>query len=251
VTAIDITVGSGQDAMESTNTGDSDSNNFDVAGIASPGGAGANEHVAARFTGITIPAGATITSAYVQWYVTTLTAMDVDISFQDASAPVAFNGLVVYTDSTSIVYRTYTSAVVQWTGTMTGSAYNSSPSLVSIINELIASYTYSSGSMLCLLHSRSSNLCIVRGYLYGGASYAAKLHIEYSTPSLEQEGYRFRNDDGNETGASWAGNQDNEVTAPAGTNLRLRVLVNATGDQTTTQYQLEYKKSIDSIWMKV
>jgi hypothetical protein len=69
-------------------------------------------------------------------------------------------------------------------------------------------------------------------------------------PTIEQEGFRFRNDDGNETTANWAASQDNNATAPAEVNLRLRMLINATGNPATAQYQLEYKKSTDSDWIK-
>jgi hypothetical protein len=69
--------------------------------------------------------------------------------------------------------------------------------------------------------------------------------------SLEQEGARFRNDDGNETAATWAAAQDANVTAPAGTNLRLRLLANATGDPPSQAYRLDYKKSTDSTYRQV
>jgi hypothetical protein len=71
------------------------------------------------------------------------------------------------------------------------------------------------------------------------------------TPTLEQEGFRFRLDDGNETGASWLATQDANISRDKNLNTRLRVLLNATGDLSSTQYQLEYKKSTDSTFVKV
>lgn len=59
----------------------------------------------------------------------------------------------------------------------------------------------------------------------------------------EQEGARFRNDDGSETTATWAASQDSNHTAALSTNLRLRALVNATGDPATGAYTLRYQKN--------
>jgi hypothetical protein len=69
--------------------------------------------------------------------------------------------------------------------------------------------------------------------------------------TLEQEGYRWRNDDGAEDAATWAASQDAGLTASVGQNKRLRVLVNATNDPASTQYQLEWRKQGDSTWRVV
>lgn len=59
--------------------------------------------------------------------------------------------------------------------------------------------------------------------------------------SLEQEGYRWRDDDGSESAATWLDSQDTDISRDLSTNTRLRVLVNASGDVGSTQYQLEYR----------
>lgn len=61
-----------------------------------------------------------------------------------------------------------------------------------------------------------------------------------------QEGFRWRNDDGDETGASWKETQDINTTIATGTNLRLRVLVDLTGDPGSEGMTLQYRKSGDS-----
>jgi hypothetical protein len=66
-----------------------------------------------------------------------------------------------------------------------------------------------------------------------------------------QEGYRFRNDDGDETAATWAASQDSNITAPTGSNRRLRVLVDTEEDLGSTAFQLEYKLSSLSLYRKV
>jgi hypothetical protein len=70
--------------------------------------------------------------------------------------------------------------------------------------------------------------------------------------NTQQEGYRWRDDDGNESGATWLQDQDAAASVAVETNIRLRVLVDAaTGDPASTQYQLEYKKLPSGDWKKV
>jgi len=67
---------------------------------------------------------------------------------------------------------------------------------------------------------------------------------------IDQEGFRFRNDDGDEDAATWKEAQDTNLTAAKSVNTRLRVILDATGDPATTQYQLEYRRS-GQLWRKV
>lgn len=69
--------------------------------------------------------------------------------------------------------------------------------------------------------------------------------------SIEQEGFRWRADDGSESAATWLDSQDVNITRATATNTRLRLLLNATGDPPTDQYQLSFKKSSDSTWKRV
>ena len=61
--------------------------------------------------------------------------------------------------------------------------------------------------------------------------------------TLEQEGFRWYEDNGSESGSSAAAAQDTNITAAAGSTKRLRMLVNATGDPATKQFKLQWKKS--------
>lgn len=63
--------------------------------------------------------------------------------------------------------------------------------------------------------------------------------------SLDQEGYRFRNDDGSESAATWRQNQDTVDEVARDTNIRLRVLVDASGNPNSEQYRLDYKEASD------
>ena len=70
--------------------------------------------------------------------------------------------------------------------------------------------------------------------------------------TVDQEGYRWRNDDEGEATATWAtAAQDATATVNLETNIRLRALINATGDPATANYQLEYRKQGTSDWIKV
>jgi hypothetical protein len=68
----------------------------------------------------------------------------------------------------------------------------------------------------------------------------------------EQEGFRFRLDDGSQATATWLATQDSNIARDRSLNTRLRILPNAaTGDPPSTPFQLEYKKSTDSTYTKV
>ena len=80
---------------------------------------------------------------------------------------------------------------------------------------------------------------------------AVVVEVRGIAPTIEQEGFRWRGDDGSETGAGWLASQDSNITRAPDTNTRLRTLLNATDDPSSSQYQLEYKKSTDSTYSKV
>lgn len=69
--------------------------------------------------------------------------------------------------------------------------------------------------------------------------------------TLDQEGYRFRNDDGNEATATWKAAQDTNVTLAPGSVARLRFVVNGTGDPTSKALKLEFRKVGQTPWVGV
>jgi hypothetical protein len=74
---------------------------------------------------------------------------------------------------------------------------------------------------------------------------------EWSPPgTLEQEGFRFAEDDGSESSASWIAAQDTNITRQLTTNTRLRIIINSTGNSSATNYRLEYQESGGN-WRKV
>lgn len=64
--------------------------------------------------------------------------------------------------------------------------------------------------------------------------------------TLIQEGFRWRNDDNTEALATWKHDQDVAGTIEAGTNIRLRMLIDSTGDPAASQFQLERRLTTDS-----
>lgn len=71
------------------------------------------------------------------------------------------------------------------------------------------------------------------------------------TEPLEQEGYRWRNDDGSETTATWKAAQDTSVTLALDARARLRFVVSANSAVAAKAYTLYYKLSTDPTWLPV
>lgn len=70
-----------------------------------------------------------------------------------------------------------------------------------------------------------------------------KVKVYYTEPpEEEQEGFRWRDDDDSESAAAFLAAQDAHITRAKNTNTRLRVLIDAVHDPTTTPYQLEFRK---------
>lgn len=152
-----------------------------------------NEWAYFRFTGITIPSGATITSAYITFGFDSSGQDEPDLTIfgVDASNPSAPS----WGGSTPISGLTPTTATVDWASTNLGSGnappvsdFNT-PSLVTIVQELVDSYSYSSSAMAFFTRlrtgatadgSRDFSVIGLDNATYGAAS-AARLTITYTT----------------------------------------------------------------------
>ncbi len=60
--------------------------------------------------------------------------------------------------------------------------------------------------------------------------------------TTETEGYRWRDDDGSESAATWLAVQDTNVSVGKTINVRLRVLTDTTGDAPSVTRTLQYKR---------
>lgn len=115
------------------------------------------------------------------------------------------------------------------------------PSAWNISNNVTGEYQLQTGS----------GSITVDGTFDSSVEYVGMLLIynEILVATTEEEGFRARNDDGSETTASFAAAQDTNFTFPIDTNLRLRMLLNATNDPASTAYKLEYKLNADSTYV--
>jgi hypothetical protein len=78
------------------------------------------------------------------------------------------------------------------------------------------------------------------------------LAYNFTKATVDLEGFRFRNDDGDETAATWAAAQDANLTRDKAIATRLRVLLNTSGDVSTRNFRLEYRsKGLGGPWLKV
>lgn len=71
-------------------------------------------------------------------------------------------------------------------------------------------------------------------------------HEYVITSTLTQEGFRFYNDDGSESTATAKDSQDTGISLAKNQTIRIRVLVDASGDPDSKQFTLKYKKASDA-----
>lgn len=72
-----------------------------------------------------------------------------------------------------------------------------------------------------------------------------------SSFALEQHSFRFYDDDGDEDASTPLEALNTPVTVQVETPVRLRVLVNATGDPSSKNFKLQYRKVGDTLWQDV
>lgn len=145
--------------------------------LASRNSSGYYYHSFARWTGITIPAGAVITAAYVSIHQSPLSGSPLGkIWFNDVAAPSA------PTSSSSAGGKALTTNGVVWT--FSGTGWADSPDISTIINELIASHgPYSSGVMMMMLKYYTSaypHQMMAKSWDYGDHSYGPTLTIQWA-----------------------------------------------------------------------
>lgn len=138
----------------------------------------ADYYAGLRFTNVTIPAGATVTNAYITLNVNnssvdspeglTITANDVD----DAAT--------FTTASNNISSRAMTTASVSWPGADIGTGAKDSPDIKTVIQEIIDRAGWSSGNDIVILlqGSSSSSFTFVA---YDNGSNIPSITIEYTT----------------------------------------------------------------------
>lgn len=101
-----------------------------------------------------------------------------------------------------------------------------------------------------LIKSDSSDTAM--GWTFGTSDDWSVVEAAFTEISpIDQEGFRFRNDDGSESAATWMQNQDTDASQSKNTNVRLRTVLDTPADPVSIPFRLEYKKSTDSVYKKV
>ena len=170
-----------------------------------------------RFTGITIPKGATIVHAYLvigesSWAVGT----NLKISAEKTANPTA------PTSNANEASKVRTTASVVWNSGSSDGAYHNSPDIASVIQELVNNFSYTTGSAIQILvdnnGSTSPNQALLNSFESGTPP---KLDIVYSQGALSNAAqitaYSLPGQTGTATINSTAGTIG--VTVPAGTNV--------------------------------
>ncbi len=143
---------------------------------------GADEWNGWRFQGVTIPDGATITSAYLTLYFTSSSSDEPDVTIYGANK--GASGGQFSEAQNNITNRTRTTASVNWGSADLGApGWFDTSDLSTIVQELIDNYSYASGaSMIFVWKSRANDGArdtSVQSY-DGSTTNAGKLHIEYT-----------------------------------------------------------------------
>ncbi len=185
-----------------------------------------NQKVGMRFTGITVPKGATITNAYIQFTVDETATTSTSLSIRGQAADNAGS----FTTSTgNISGRSLTTASVSWNpaswGTVGAAGTDQrTPNLASIISEITSRSGWSSGNSLVLIVTGSGKRT-AEAY-EGSASQAPLLVVEYSETSSGSVSSRVASgkDDAEEnasTGAVQLGSSDLELVTDGTVNQKV------------------------------
>jgi len=148
---------------------------------------GGRSKFAVRFASVTIPDGATIDTSYLsfRYYSSRGTPPVCTLSAEDAANP---SQITSCSDGAS---RTLTTNNIEITSPTSGSWWNSD-SLNTIIDELMMSYSYASGSAMQFIVVDTLNLSYGAVSSYDHYSgYAPKLHIEYTEAASGNPFYAY------------------------------------------------------------
>jgi septal ring-binding cell division protein DamX len=177
VTTLETRVAASTDDAEQRPSGSTDRTSTDLELIYDAG----DQTVGIRFIGVTIPQGATIVNAYVQFKVdeTGSTATALTIQGQASDNPPTFAAT-----TWDIVSRSRTTAAISWspapwTTVGTAGPDQRTSNLAPIVQEIVNRTGWSSGNSLVLIITGSGKR--VAEAFDGDAAGAPLLHVEYTT----------------------------------------------------------------------
>ncbi|MGD2037980.1 MAG: DNRLRE domain-containing protein, partial [Desulfobacterales bacterium] len=201
---LEIWVSQGDDdAEESLASGSVDTTSSDLEIIRE--GSTNNQEVGLRFQNITIPQGATITNAYVEFTTDVVQSEVTNLTFHGEDVDNAAVFTSVGNPNYNITNRTKTTASVAWDNVPAPSVVGEkqqSPDLSTVIQEIVNRPGWTSGNSMVIIVSGSGQRETeswngANGH--GDLTLAPMLHLEYSDGThLNQAHVRWRNDDGYE-----------------------------------------------------
>ncbi|TET85544.1 MAG: DUF2341 domain-containing protein, partial [Anaerolineales bacterium] len=168
-----------------------------------------------RWTNVTVPKDAKIDVAYLRLYVSSEISyydVDHDIYFHAADTPANF---VTNANILSTSQRPRTSASTSWIETLTVNTYANTPSIVSVVQEIVnRSGWASSQAMVALLIPHTGPHKEVRFEAWdtsSGAGNNAILHIEYTTLPAAPSNCQATYISDTQIDVNWNDNSDNET----------------------------------------
>jgi len=205
-----------------------------------------NEYCGFRWAGVTIPNGATINTAYFNptIYYSTYDEPNHNITFEDALNPPTFS-----TGALNVSNRIKTSNNVTWSSAdlgcpavfeyhrLTSCATFVMPDLSSIVQELVDSYDYSSGSSMVLIIQGSADASrdLDLGQYDSGVANSAWLNITYTAAS------------GDTTIPSFSLNSTNASSITYnGTDIQINLTIK--DDSNISAYTLSHNDTGDGTW---
>lgn len=130
-----------------------------------------------RFINVTIAQASIIDSATMQIYIVA-SSMD-DIDFDIYAEDVDNSG--VLEGGTALDARTLTTESVRWTSLSAGTGFQTSPSVIDVIQEVIDRGGWSSGNALSIIGNDPQTVSAARSHDYSDvSSRAAKLDIDFT-----------------------------------------------------------------------
>lgn len=174
--SIDVRVRSSSDDAEESSSGSMSLTSGDLELVVD---GSTTQKVGLRFTGLTIPRGATIVAAYVQFTVDEAQSTSTSLAIRGQAAD---NAAAFSSATNNVSSRTTTSATVNWSPAtwstigQAGSAQRT-PELKTIVQEIVNRSNWSPGNSLVVLITGSGHRTAVA--FDGSASKAPLLHIEY------------------------------------------------------------------------
>lgn len=175
---VDVRVGSSSDDAEEYGSS-VDLTSSDLEMVDDDSQSRLDQTVGLRFTNITIPQGATITTAYIEFEVDEYDSDTTSLTIQGQAAD---NPSTFTTSSGDITGRTTTTASVSWNNIPTWSTagdLEQTPSLTTIVQEMVNRSGWQSGNAMAFLIEGSGKR-VARSYDYSSGD-APRLYIEYTT----------------------------------------------------------------------